>query len=185
MNYIKKNILFLVLFGSATFTANAQQDFPQAFRTTLEAMDIDIAIPVERSYRNKRVRRNVFFQYDYAIRSKRKKVEIQYALTPSDQLSSFIPSIYTTTITTSIASNLEHRATIAVHEIETTELSEVFNADWGRITYFQPKRSFSKYQYGKLLSLYKSGKGMISILFLFNAGQEEEVERLSLPAKFE
>jgi hypothetical protein len=95
----------------------------------------------------------------------------RHTLFPDHQF--LVPNVQTTSTLASIASNEEIYATIAIHKIKEEDLSAAFNADWGSLFYFQPKRSFSRFRYGKLLSLYKIGKGMIYVLFLFDEADED------------
>ncbi|MFT7605063.1 MAG: hypothetical protein ACI8VT_002656 [Saprospiraceae bacterium] len=167
----KKLILILGIIISFQPMSFSQVKFSESFAATLNQMDLDIAIPVERSYRNKQVQKKSFFNSALTIRSRKKKIEIQYALFPDHQF--LVPNVQTTSTLASLASNEEIYATIAIHKIKEEDLSEAFNADWGSLVYFQPKRSFSRFRYGKLLSLYKKGRGLIYVLFLFDEADED------------
>jgi len=184
MRYLKIILItYLFFLGNSNFL-KAQTKLPIAFSELLEQMKLDIAIPVERTYKNKRIKRNEFFNPDHIIRARRRRVEIQYKAFPKEIHPHLIPHIRHTMTVTSIASNFEKSATVAVHKISKEDLANSYKADWGSISYFQPKRSFSKYQHGKLLSLFKEDQGMICILFLFDEGEEPEVDRQVLAARF-
>ncbi len=185
MKYFKIILLIQFFILSYSNFLNAQIKLPVLFIESLEQMKLDIAIPVERTYKNKRIKRNEFFNPDHIIRARRHRVEIQYAIFPKDSHPHLIPHIRHSMTVTSLTSNQDQLRTIAVHKISKEDLSNSYNADWGSISFFQPKRAFSKYQHGKLLSLYKEDRGMICILFLFDEGEEEEVDRQIMAAKFE
>ena len=150
------------------------QKLPVSFVASLNQMDLLMAIPTEQRYRSRPVRINEWFTADYILRfRKKKKVEIQYALIPEAKLKNLIPQVHTFRTVTHLGTNEEEYSTIAVHQVSETDLIKNFNADWAKVTYFQPKRSFSRYQHCKMLSMYKSGKGMAYVLFLFNEPNEE------------
>ena len=58
-----------------------------------------------------------------------------------------------------------------------------FNADWGQVIFFQPKSVFSHKAHCKMLALYKEGKGMAFVFFLFDKGTLE-LDRRFLALRF-
>ncbi len=177
-----KNILLSFLFLILLKVDISAQQLPLSFQKTLEKMDLILSLPIENNYKIKKRSTSEFFKADYILKSRKRKVEIQYLLL-IDTTEKIIPSIHASTIVSTLAQNKEAYSTIAVHKIDNTILLESLHADWGAISFFQPKRSVSKYKHAKLVSLYKTGKGMVYVLFLFDEGAEEEIDYF--PAQFE
>ncbi len=43
-----------------------------------------------------------------------------------------------------------------------------YQADWGKVFFFQPKTGFSSARHCKMLALYREGQSMAFVLFLFD-----------------
>ncbi len=158
----------LLLFVLIGFQVNAQVALPKEMSKKMERMGLNIAVPAEKTFKHKRIRLNDYMIADYIIRLRKKKVEIQYKFIPETAASFVPPHVQYFNLLNSLASNDPETSLIAVHNITQYALSSNYHADWGSIAYFEPKISFSSYRYAKLVSLYKSGKGMVYMLFLFN-----------------
>lgn len=174
----------LLIFSLSTTLLYGQAELPRLFQEKLQDMQIDIAIPVENTFKRKRSRKQDFFQADYVLRAKRSKVEIHYSLIPTENAENLVPQVSYTITLANLARNEEDQADIAVHQMEAVALEEQFNADWGSIAYFHPKPQIGRYQHGKLLALFKAGQGMVYVLFLFDQGNEETIESLSQAVRF-
>ncbi len=165
--------LFLLCFLGSAKLANAQAALPISFIHSLEAAQIDYFEPVERQFRRLRNTRNPFFTYDHALRKRKSKLEIRYAIIPSGQSPlSDLPHLKCLTTATHLATN-EANSSLAVHSIPADQLQEQYQADWGGIVYFKPKTAFSTRQHCKLIALYAEDKGMALIFFLFDDPSEE------------
>ena len=66
----------------------------------------------------------------------------------------------------------DEEARMVLHEMSKEDL-ESYQADWGAIVFFQPKRIFSDEDHCKMLALYREGKGIVYIFYLFNKASEE------------
>ncbi len=175
-------LMVFVLFLNLEVTA--QHKLPDRFQGQLDKMQIDIAIPTEHSFKAKKVKSQEFWSADYVLRSKKSKVEIHYSLIPSEVADQLVPQVFTTTTLANLARNEEKYSDIAFHKIPGNVLSGTFNADWGAIAYFRPKYKISRFQYGKLLSLYKANRGFVQVLFLFDSGEEDIIDNLSDAVRF-
>lgn len=174
-------ILFVLLLH---LEVSAQHKLPNKFQGQLDKMQLDIAIPTENSFKVKKAKSQEFWSADYILRSKKSKVEIHYSLITSEVAEQLVPQVFTTTTLANLARNEEEYSDIAFHKIPGAVLSGNFNADWGAIAYFRPKQQISRFQYGKLLSLYKANRGIVQVLFLFNPGGEDTVDNLSNAVRF-
>lgn len=177
ISLITKIALLISITLSGIVPMEGQSNLPEKIEEKLEKLNLLISIPTEGKYKPKRVKATEFFKPDYAIRSKKKKIEILYSIINESDYNQFVPNIHATTTISNLAANEDARSLIAVHQMPEEIMLESFNADWAKVIYFQPKRSISLLDFGKLLCLYKSGKGMIYVLFLFNQGSEDEVEQ--------
>ena len=121
---------------------------------------------------------------DFAIKIRRGDLEIRYLIRPdntNNPVNAF-PHVRAISTLSTVATN-NQEALIALHRMDSIILQDQFGADWGAIGYFQPKRSFSKKQHGKMLSLYAEGKAQIFIFFLFDQ-PSEALEREAYTLQF-
>ncbi len=153
-----------------TTAAYGQVDPPADFAALATSMQVDIYWPTEDTYRPIPVQPNEYLPYQYALYSRREKMEIRYYLqpeTPEDALAG-MPHVRLARLLMHLASN-DDDAHIAVHTIPPDDLTHDFGADWGQVSFFPPKRAFANgYQQCQLVSLYRADTGMAYILFLFN-----------------
>lgn len=183
-NSVKFCFAFLLLFGVSLTITYGQTNLLFDFHTKIQEVGLDIAMPVEGSFRERKARRQIYFSPDYILHSKKQKVEIQYLVINASPHQTIVPQVHIITTLSNLAQNEEDHSTIAIHDIETQTLHNDFNADWGAIAFFQPKQSISKYKHAKLLSLFKAEKGMAYVLILFNEGNEHQVGALSKGIRF-
>ena len=73
-------IHFSLLFASLPLIA--QVELSPRFARLLNLADIDFITPVEAKYRDVPVFKNSFQEYDFAIRSRKEKMEIRYLVKP-------------------------------------------------------------------------------------------------------
>jgi len=169
--YIK--YLAIILISMTTFNANAQLKYTDYFQAALEKANISFSEPLENTYKNVRIYDNDLQPYHFAIRSKKEKVEIRYAIELIEADAPLNPpQVRCFARGTSVASN-DEEAAITIHRFNEKELKEFFNADWGMIMYFKPKLQFSDKKHCKMLSLYSENRAVIYVYFLFNEPSEE------------
>ena len=150
----------------------------------LERAQVDIFTPLDSDYRAVKVSERLanYQPYDYALRSRKEKLEIRYLIHPMDTSQQFYfpPNA-------SFMRTIRHRGSnddenvIAVHSMGSDDLLDVFNADWGKEALFTPKDKFSERSHCKMLMLHKEGIGDVFIFFLFdypNAAWEKRYHAL-------
>ena len=178
--------LFFFLFSCTAVLVDAQSDiFTPAFYSLQEETGVEIFQPTESDFKAAKVMQQPFQKYQAAIRSRKENLEIRYVLEPfqSDNTLSAAPQVQMMRTVMSAASN-EEDAVIAYHNIADAEL-EFFNADSGKTAFFTPKAGFSSRSFCKLVTLYKEGRGTISVFFLFDDANNPAVEERYFSLRFE
>ena len=162
--------ILLLLFSQKT---TAQIEVPQAFQELLTATQSVFVQPLENQYKKTKVHENYILTADFAIRSKKKDLEIRFHLIPEkegDPLNN-VPHMRCFNMANSVATN-DEEARVAYHEMSKAE-REKYHADWGATFFFQPKDIFSRKKDCKLITLYAEGKGIAMIFYLFDKATEE------------
>jgi hypothetical protein len=162
------SFLFSVLFSVSVFAQRI--DYSDSFLAKLDQLSLTLVEPMDAGYKDVMILKNDVEGYDFAIRSRKEKLEIRYILEDYDanNIMHQFPNLQFTRLLTHLATNDDNSLPLSVHELAQDEVEEAFGADWGKVAYFQPKGNFTHWQYAKLLSLYKSERGMAHILFLYN-----------------
>ena len=169
-----RKISYLLSFVAGCFvfaSATAQRiEYSESFLEKLNQLQLTVVEPTDAGYKDVMVLKNDVEGYDLAIRSRREKLEIRYIIEDDEaiEITHHLPHIRFTLLLSQLASNIEDSLPMAIHELPQDEIEELFGADWGQVAYFQPKGNFTHWQYAKLLSLYKTERGMAHILFLYN-----------------
>ncbi len=160
-------LLFFSVISSIAFTQKVE--YSEAFLAKLEAIGAQIATPLDSDYKDVNVWKEAFQPYDFAMKSRKEKLEIRYFIEEFDEQKPtfFHPHLRFTRFLMNLAGN-EENSILSVHDMETTDLQEEFQADWGKVAFFHPKKSFSPASHCKLLCLYKENQGIIYVLFLFD-----------------
>lgn len=161
----------------------AQLRLPAAFEKLLETTGLDFFQPLDGRYFAQTYLKNEFLNADYIIRSRKEKLEIRYNLFPDDpgSESDDFPHIRSIQMATHLASNDDDSIVTAVSLGERDLGEDRFNADWGKLFYFRPKIGFSTRGHCQMLALYKEGKGMAFVFYLFDeAGEFLDNRLLSL-----
>lgn len=175
MNLNKRmKYLLLLLFGLTTTLAFAQKvEYTATFLEKLAIIDATISTPLDSDYKNTQVLKDAFQNYDFAIKSRKEKLEIRYFIEAieEDQRPFFHPHLRFTRFLMHLAGNGEN-SILALHDVSESDLQNEFQADWGKVAFFQPKEGFRSAVHCKLLCLYKAGKGMVYVLFLFDKPSE-------------
>jgi len=170
-----KYVFLLILFLFPNWDLSAQSEIPITFEEKLTSASVEILIPLENKYKTVNVNSTPYMPYDYALRSKKGKLEIRYSINifeDSTALMNQLPNVQCMRTLTNIASN-DDEAVTTIHSIAESDLEEHFNADWGMVAYFNPKQSFGTYKHCKMLALFKEGKGMTYVYFLFDEASIE------------
>jgi hypothetical protein len=141
-----RNLFTLVFMALLLAPAAAQVDLSPHFEQQLSRMQLEFLEPVEAGYKDVRVVQNEFFDYDFAIRSRRERLEIRFAIAPfqpGDQAVN-VPHVRAMRLVSHLATN-EGESIISALSIDEAELREQFNADWGKVFFFTPKEKFTSY----------------------------------------
>jgi len=150
---------------------SAQLDLPLEFQNKLTATGLHFLTPVEHHFKVVKVSENNLQPYDFAIRQKKDKVEIRYLVLPdTGVIAGGYPHLNFSNRTMTLASNEDDEvaSTISVIQLSEKILAEKYHADWGAISFFKPKESFSFTRYCKLVALYREGLGYVYTFFLYN-----------------
>ena len=161
----------LLLF--CTYSLSAQIDIPPRFSQLLELSKLDFHEPLEAKYKDVNVLKNPWQAYDFAIRSRKEKLEIRYLVVPFNEANPLnnIPHINCMRMITNLASNSQD-VVITGLSVQEEELKGQFNADWGKVFLFKPKPGFSNRGHCKLLALHKEGIGTAYVFFLFDKADQ-------------
>lgn len=151
----------------------AQLALDERFSNLLKSAGLELLEPLEAKYKAVPVYKNTYQTCDYTIRSRKEKLEISYLIKPFEENKAalFAPHVQCMRMVTHLATNRED-ALISWHGIEESVLKEDFNADWGQVIFFQPKRDFSSKTHCKMLAMYREGKGMAFVFFLFDEASQ-------------
>jgi len=153
-------------------TAHGQIELDAGFQEKLAAAGLELIEPVEARYKDVRVARNELLTYDFAIRSRREKLEIRYLVQPAREGAVAVPHVDAIRLLTHLATN-DDRFIMSGVDVKATDLEEQFNADWGKVFFFTPKEDFTPRRQCKLLALFREGYGSAFVFFLFDeAGPE-------------
>jgi len=171
-----KNILRLLSFSFLflLFSNNAftQVEITKSFAKKLASMDLEFLPPLENKYKKIRNSESVIVGFDFAIKSKKADMEIGFSLLPERKNEMNFPHIKTSNMALSAATNEDEEARLVLHEMSKEDL-ENYHADWGAVIFFQPKRIFSDKKHCKMLALYREGKGLVYVFYLFDEASEE------------
>ncbi len=161
--------LILFLFTFSSFSLNAQIKFPPEVNDQLNATSLEIIQPLEARYKRIRLPKNRYLRCDYGIWSKKEKLEIRYAIDPvgDNERLNMIPHVKAFSMVSHLASN-DQEAIISKLSISPESLKNDFNADYGEVYVFKPKTAFSEKLHCQMLVLFKEGKGLVYVFFLFN-----------------
>lgn len=166
MKYITSTILLILLFPLQGLT---QVDLNDHFTALAEQMGVDFMAPLDAGYKDTKPYPNQYQDYEFAIRSRKEKLEIRYHLEPEkeDIALSSLPHIRCMQLLSHLASN-DEKNSIAAHSLPTSIRVEDLNADWAKVFFFTPKKAFSPRLTCQLLAIYKEGRGMAFAFLLFD-----------------
>jgi hypothetical protein len=158
-------------------------DIPSDFNQLLEDVDAYLILPVEDGgYKDIRPFTNRWMNYDFSIRSRKEKLEIRYKVVPYEEndLRFHAPHVLAMQAIMQVATN-DEEAVVSALPISERSLKEDYFADWGRLFTFVPKLEFSQKSTCQMVSLYREGKGMVILFFLFDrAPAQLDYRRLAI-----
>lgn len=161
--------LIFISFLLSCRLAQAQISIDESFQQKLDQLGIFFIEPLEGKYKELKNIDNPFQSYDFAIRSRKEKMEIRYLIDPwrDNNPLSGAPQVRSTQLLMHLATN-QGEGMIIGQNIGYEKLLDDFNADWGKVFYFEPKDDFSLYKECKLLVLHKGGVGTAYVFFLYD-----------------
>ena len=150
------------------------------FQNQVKNLGLAFAIPTENQYETISGASD-FISSDFAIEKQKGDLEVRFILISSDEIQ--IPHINTMGLISTLATN-QQETVISIIPMGKNAKENEYGADWGLQAFFTPKTSFSEKQHCKLLALYKEGKAMAYLLYLFDK-PNEELEHQQFLLRFE
>ncbi len=149
------------------------------FSTQLDQNRLQFLFASDTDYKAYRNSLNDYLPCDFAVRSRRERLQIRYLVEPLDSTHhlSFQPDVLAGRMLTHLAQN-NQAASMTMHQLSEEEARQDFGADWASIYFFPPKREFSDYQHCRMLVLYREGQAMAYVFYLFNKPPLELNDRL-------
>ncbi|MBX2877726.1 MAG: hypothetical protein KTR30_36740 [Saprospiraceae bacterium] len=181
----KQLLLLFFCLGLATSMPAQRVDLSEDFTALASDMAVDFMAPLDAGYKDVRAFPNPHQNYELAIRSRKEKLEIRYHLEPEREGNPMtrIPHVRCMQMIANIASNEEDTRVSALSLPDSISL-DLLNADWAKVFFFTPKKTFSHRLTCQMLAMYKEGKGMVFAYLLFNKPPLELDSRL-LTVRFE
>ncbi len=168
-----KRLYFLSFFVAISIAGASQPNIPTKLQSKLREMGVDILLPLDSDYKAFRPAENDYIRFDWAIRSRKDKMEIYYAFEPyrAEHAAADLPHLKFGRLLMTLATN-DDPGIMTVHQLDASDLKEKFGADWGKVAYFQPKKNWAARQHCKMLTLFREGQGTAYVLFLFDDPQD-------------
>jgi len=138
--------------------------------------------PVEGWFKPIPLLQDEFFKYDLVLQHTDDDLEMRCIIEPAykSNLKNNYPHLLAMRNALSAANNQESNKMI-IQKISAASLDSMFNADWGLMVDFIPKKSLTDKTYGKLLSLFAEDKSRLFVFFFFNEAEKDQLEqRLAL-----
>lgn len=144
----------------------------KSFSKKLVQMDLEFFPPLENTYKKIKASESLIVDFDFEMKARKGDMRIGFALFPERKNTMTFPHIKVSNMALSAATNENEEARMVLHEMSKEDL-ESYQADWGAVVFFQPKRVFSDKDHCKMLALYREGKGLVYVFYLFNEASEE------------
>lgn len=154
------------------FEGCAQDAAFTRFAILLSEAGVDYLAPADAGYSPIRIAKNSFQRHNFAVYSREEQLEIRFLIEPLRDSQEVSPHLRAMTLVTHLATN-DEGAAIAVHSLPPAP----YHADWSKAFYFQPKPLFSHRKHCKIIALYKEGRGMAFVFYLFDEANEAVDER--------
>ena len=131
-------------------------------------MGLEYFEPVEQKFKYREGDSNRFFTYDLKLVDKKSEQEIFLILRNEKDEKDIVqyPHIEFTMLVANLATNDQEKDIMVVTH-DTPKLV-IRNAIWGSEAYFTIRKEISRYPNAKLVSFYREGLGMVSILYCFD-----------------
>jgi len=113
--------------------------------------------------------------FDLMLESEEMAFELRYQLDPNYQLA--VPHISAMTSAMSMAIN-DDRVSIEMNVFTPEQSASYFGADWASYADFVPKPGLTNKRYGRMVTVFKSHKGLLQTIMFFDDHEEEKDRRL-------
>jgi hypothetical protein len=178
--FMKSRIIaFLALFLFFHLAGKAG-NIPKKFQQLLDSNDLQFRMP--EGYRKVRTHENPDMYYNFAIKNKKKKLEIRYTVLPLGSLSDLYNKSRTDTSIKAVkADSVFGKTMLMVNMLNISDtiyrdivafdpasVKNEFGADWGGFAMSQPRTTFAKgYKYCVIVGIHKNNvaDGFITYLF--------------------
>lgn len=160
---MKKVLLPFILLHALILSLQGQKD-EVLWSQMLSAIGASYYPPLDAGYSPIKTLEEPFWGSHFFTFSRREQIAIKIVV---DTTLQSYPNIQLGRWLAQIASN-EPEDVISRVPLNPGVLLDQYGADWGGLYFFKPKFSSTFYSECKLLALYKEGKGMIILFFLFN-----------------
>lgn len=144
-------------------------DISEDFNQLLSQVEAQLVLPVESDYKDIQPVKNRWLNYDFSIRSRKERMEIRYKVLPFEERdkSFFAPHVKAMQAAIQVATN-DDAYVVSALSLSEKSLQEDYRADWGKLFTFVPKAEFSSRRTCQMITLYREGKGMVLLFFLFD-----------------
>jgi hypothetical protein len=145
---------------------------PDTIKTKLRLLKGEMLLPVDGDFKF----RTPFMEepgtsWDLIISDKQHRREIRYLFVPDTTNSFFPPDMTVFRLVLQVSQN-EENSVITARELSEDELFDWYQCDSGKIYQFPPKLSLGYYDYCRLISLHREGRGKVVICTLYNDPQD-------------
>lgn len=180
-------VLFFVITAS-TYSLYAKDKILAEFNRAMKTIGVTFKKPAQFNPVPLIMEAREDVDYLYAIKHKKKKLEIRYSLFPyinqKNESGKTIASsddtykLFTYTVLLNIAGDEDK--ILRAGEFDKDAVKEEFNADWGSSNLVEAGNPFGDgYKYAMIVALFKSGSGHIYITYLFDDYKDIHEEFLS------
>lgn len=153
----------------------AQMQYTRHFTRELEKCNASFITPVEGWYKIKMIRDQFGPKYDLALESQDREFEMHFSLDADYRAD--VPHITCLSTASTLAINSD-QFDIAVYVFSGEQSKSFFEADWAAYADFIPKPTLTDKSYGRLVTLFREGIGLMHEVFFFNFHDEEKDRRM-------
>jgi hypothetical protein len=162
-----------ILLGSLHI--GAQTLYTHHFAKELDRCEATFVSPVEGWYKIKLLRSQRAPQMDLALQSEDKSFEMRFSLQP--EYTANVPHITCLTTASTLAIN-DEQASIKMNFFTPEQALQYFQADWAAFVDFIPKPQISDKYYGRLVTIFREGSGIMHEVLLFDFQDDEKNRRI-------
>lgn len=168
---------FVIRFSMALFLISSgliaqKLDFP-TLQSKLLSQNIEMDEPTEGRAKFFAPLKESLLKHDLRVYLPKGEMEIWVAFSPYDSrnYATQIPEITSKGLAVTAATHEEASVT-TVLKLGAAFAEKTFHADWGKEYYFRPKREVSERDHCRMLSLYREGRGQLTVFFFFDEKNE-------------